>query len=763
MVVDYDSKISIMDDMRETQKLFEKKFAILQEISSTIVSTENIDSIANLMLDLAVSYTNAEKGSLMLLNDREELCIFASRGIPPQLVKSYSSRLGQGIAGIVAGNRVPVLVEDIEKDSRFSGLKRERYSTRSFISCPIISKSKLLGVLNINDKADHTPFTDDEFALIKIVSNQAAITLENAFLMNQLRAKAAELEEINKKLIETDVTKTEFLTRVSHEFRTPLSSIKGAVYYLETSENLGRSEQKEFHEIISNESSKLVLIVENLLDFLRLENESSFAKKTIINISEIVNEVANTKSIRTALTRKNLHFRVDVKGAVSDIVGDRIKVLQLFINLIEGIVHYLENGDSIAITLDETDSVNVAMSVSRRLPEQELQHMFDSRRIMDIERPDERLKLYLAMKVAEAHRWALSAANAGNECVVALGIPKGAKQKVDTAIDTSMEMFTEFAAELLDVNICSIMLSDDIAGDLVIKSAIGLSDDVIKRTRIRPGDRVAGWVAMEGKPLLVEDIEKDERFGKKSVSCYNTHSLLSVPLKIDGKVIGVLNLNNKKSAEAFTARDLDIASVLGERISHYIEKLRSEGYREGDFKKFLTAFDGLLHAQKRYQKKGGRMQHLMTSVMEKVGGSPEQKRNALYVSMVYDLGLMVIGEGVLKKKKLLPGDVRTVKTHPKATISLLEKFEFSDEVLLAILHHHERYDGSGYPDKLKGGEIPLISRVLSVLDAFCAMTTERPYAEKMTDERALDEIRRGSGTLYDPEVARALESALSQS
>lgn len=145
MVVDYVSKISIMDDMRETQKLFEKKFAILQEISSTIVSTDNIDSIANLMLDLAVSYTNAEKGSLMLLNDREELCIFASRCISPQLVKSYSSRLGQGIAGIVASNRVPVLVEDIEKDARFSGLKRDRYSTRSFISCPIISKSRLLG------------------------------------------------------------------------------------------------------------------------------------------------------------------------------------------------------------------------------------------------------------------------------------------------------------------------------------------------------------------------------------------------------------------------------------------------------------------------------------------------------------------------------------------------------------------------------------------------------------------------------------------
>ena len=103
--MDYVPKSPIMETMKESQKLFEKKFAILQEISSTIVSTDNIDTISNLMLDLAISYTNAEKGSLMLINEREELCIFASRGIPPQLVKSYSTKLGEGIAGFVAKNR----------------------------------------------------------------------------------------------------------------------------------------------------------------------------------------------------------------------------------------------------------------------------------------------------------------------------------------------------------------------------------------------------------------------------------------------------------------------------------------------------------------------------------------------------------------------------------------------------------------------------------------------------------------------------------
>lgn len=760
IVVDSVPKSPIMEDMRENQKLFEKKFSILQEISSTIVSTDNIDTIANLMLDLAISYTNAEKGSLMLLNERQELCIFASRGIPAQLVKSYSTRLGEGIAGIVAKNRLPVLVEDVDMDDRFSGLKRDHYSTRSFISCPIISKSRLLGVLNINDKADNTPFREDEFTLIRIVSNQAAIMLENAFLMNQLRGKAVELEEINKKLIETDVAKTEFLTRVSHEFRTPLNSIKGAAFYLQQTDKLAKEEQQEFFEIISNESNKLIHIVENLLDFLRLENESGFAKKTIISLPEIINEVASTKSLRTALTRKNLGFRMDIKGNVSDIVGDRIKVLQLFINLIEGLIHYLENGDSITVSIDETESVNVALTLSRKLPDSELQYMFDSRRMMDLEQPDERLKLYLAMKVAEAHRWRLGAANDEAGCVVALNIPKGSRQKVDTVIDASMEMFTEFISELLDVNICSIMLSDDITRELTIKSAIGLSDDVVKRTRIRLGDKVAGWVALEGKPLLVEDIEKDERFGKKSISCYNTRSLLSVPLKVGDSVIGVMNLNNKKSAGAFTTSDLDVASIMGERISRYIEKLRHEGYHEGDYKHFLTSFDALLSAQKKYHKKGGRIPLLMAGLMDRLGAGEEHKKIALYVSMIYDLGLMVIGEGVLKKKKLQPGDARTVKTHPKTTVSLLDEFEFSDEVRQAILHHHERFDGTGYPDRLRGEEIPLISRALSVLDAFCAMTTPRPYGETFTEQGALAELQKGAGALYDPKVVEALASTL---
>lgn len=744
----------------EGPDLFEKKFSILQEISKAITVTDNISTIANLLLDLAISYTNAEKGSLMLTNERAELCILAARGIDPELIKTYRIKIGEGIAGTVAKNRNPVLVQNIEKDDRFKGKRRDRYKTRSFISCPIVTKGRLLGVFNINDKKDNLPFTEDEFTLLKIIANQAAIALENASLMNQLRAKAVELEEINRKLIETDVVKTEFLTRVSHELRTPLNSIKGAIYYLTQSEKLTKGEQKEFYDIISNDAEKLISIVENQLDFLRLEDETRIIKKSVINLVDLLKDILNTKLLKTTLAKRNLQLKIDVKEGVSDIVGDKIWIVQFFINLIEGLSHYLEKGDSIGINITENDFVKVNLNLSRRIPETILPYLFDSRNIFKTEKPDERIKLYLAKKVAETHRWDITTENIDDTCLISLTIPKSTRQKMEAFVSTTVEMFVEFISELLEVNICSIMLADELTGELTIASARGLDDEIIKRTRINLGDSIAGWVALEGKPLLIEDIETDPRFGRRNIQPYNTKSLLSLPLKIQDKVIGVLNLNNKKTAELFTTRDLYRALVISEKFSYFIGKLYSGEYREDDFKQFITSFEGLLNAEKRYHKKKSIFSDLMIKIMDKIGAKEEDKKIALYISMIYDLGLMLIDESLLKKEKLSPSEARTLKVHPYSTVSLLGNFEFSEDAKKAILHHHERYDGTGYPDRLKGEEIPFLSGVLSVIDSFCSMITERPYRKAFTKEEALQEIKKGSGISYNPRFVKALEEVL---
>ena len=730
-----------MDD----RDLFKKSFSFFQEISSAIVNMVNINSIADHLLDLAVNYVNAEKASLMLLNEKGELYILAAKDIDIPLITNYRAKIGEGIAGIVAKLCTPVLVDDIDKDPRFRNIKRDHYKTKSFISCPVVSRKRLLGVLNINDNKQGLPFTQDDLELIKIIADQAAIALENAFLMNQLKSKAVEVEEINRKLIETDVAKTEFLTRISHELRTPLNSIKGAIYYLRGSESLGKDDQKEFYEIISDETVKLISVVENLLAFIRLEGEMKVLSTTVINIAELLREILNSKILQDKLTKRRLLLKLDIANDMSEIIGDKIKITQFFINLIEGLSNFLKEGDVIRISTRENDFLEIYLDLSRRMPETISTYLSKSKEIFDPDQPEEIVKLYLAKKVADVHYWNIEINNKSENCSISIRISKNKDHKLETAINSSLDMFVEFISEVLDVDICSVMLSDKLTGELTIKGSRGLNDDVVRRTRIRPGDKIAGWVALEGKPLMIENIEDDFRFKRKSDPQYIAKSLISVPIKVHDRVVGVLNLNNKKDAGQFTSKDLHIASLMSDRVAHFIEKISSGGYSESDFRRFVKSFSDLITAKKKYHK-NPLFQNLLVRVLDELGVSEEEKLNAEYIAEIYDAGLSLIAEDILEKKTLSPAEKRSVTSHPRKTLLLLADFEYSETVKRAILHHHERFDGTGYPDGLQGQEIPFLARVIAVIDSFCAMIEERPYRKQIAWEKALEEIMQKAGS-----------------
>ncbi len=147
--------------------------------------------------------------------------------------------------------------------------------------------------------------------------------------------------------------------------------------------------------------------------------------------------------------------------------------------------------------------------------------------------------------------------------------------------------------------------------------------------------------------------------------------------------------------------------------------------------------------------------------MEKIGASEHEIAKAIYVSMLHDLGLVLFDEKMLQKKTLLPLEIQAIKTHPNTTVELLSIFEFSEDIKKAILSHHERYDGSGYPQGLRGKEIPLISRVLSIVDSFNAMISNRPYREKpMSWQKALSDIKANAGSIYDPEIVKIFEEVI---
>ncbi len=749
-----------LPQLQSPSDMCEEKYSLIKDLSDVILLTDNLGALGNMILDIVATYTGAAKTSLMLINERRELNILASRGIDLDIARNYRSKPGEGIAGTVLRMLEPVLVADIGTDERFNEMKVGEYKTGSFVSCPIMGKKKLLGILNASDRKDSAPFSRDDFCLLQIITHHTAIALENAQLIAKLKGKTAELEDMNRKLMETDLIKTEFLTRISHELRTPLNSVKGSVYLLEQSEKLTRGEQKEFFSIIARETDKLAAIVENQLDFLAFEDEMRSIRKTVVSLEDLLAEVSGSRALNERLERQGQSVVIETAKGAADVVCDKIKVAQMLLNLIEGLSAALGKGAGFRISTMDHDCIKVALLVDTPLTDSIRRIFSQPDYPFREEGRDDKLKIYLARKVADAHGWELSLEEGIKAFTVMLTIPKSRRQKIDTAVGRSIDLFLEFIAELLGIDTCSIMLRDSITGELRIQSAMGLSDEIVKRTRIKPGDQISGWVALEGKPLLIENIEKDVRFSRLNIPQYNTKSLLSVPLKAGDKVIGVMNLNNKKTAEPFTMQDLSVADILGARVSRLLERLNSDEHWDEGFREFTSSFAKLLQAGKRYHKKTGLFRDLIGKMMELLETAEEERKLAVYASSIYDLGLMLMDDVVFDKGRLEPSDFASLRVHPFTTIELLNGFEFSPEVRKAILHHHEKYDGSGYPDGLAGNDIPAISRVLSVVDGYCSMMSKRPHRNELSEDDALAEIRKNSGTWYDPAVVAALEEAL---
>jgi HD-GYP domain-containing protein (c-di-GMP phosphodiesterase class II) len=126
-----------------------------------------------------------------------------------------------------------------------------------------------------------------------------------------------------------------------------------------------------------------------------------------------------------------------------------------------------------------------------------------------------------------------------------------------------------------------------------------------------------------------------------------------------------------------------------------------------------------------------------------------------YGFFLHDIGKVGIPEHILCKGGPLSGDEwEVMRTHPLMGAQIVEPIAFLSGAVDLIRHHHERFDGSGYPDGLHGDAIPLAARIFSVADSFAAMTSERPYRGAIAVERALAEIQGGAGTQFDPDVVR---------
>jgi HD-GYP domain-containing protein (c-di-GMP phosphodiesterase class II) len=139
----------------------------------------------------------------------------------------------------------------------------------------------------------------------------------------------------------------------------------------------------------------------------------------------------------------------------------------------------------------------------------------------------------------------------------------------------------------------------------------------------------------------------------------------------------------------------------------------------------------------------------------------KQIKSLKYASMLHDAGKVDIPLAILTKTtKLTPKELSIIQRHPLRSAEILRPLQILKPVIPIIMHHHEKYDGSGYPSRLKENKIPIGARVMAVADAFEAMVYGRPYRERVTFDAAIREIKKKSGTQFDPRVVEAFLKAV---
>jgi len=324
-------------------------------------------------------------------------------------------------------------------------------------------------------------------------------------------------------------------------------------------------------------------------------------------------------------------------------------------------------------------------------------------------------------------------------------------------VDQLAKLIVTNATRLLRTGIGSLMLIDKETNILEIVAARGLPEEVVKNTRIPIGKGIAGKVAEEGEPILCENIETDKRFFRESNEKYTSKSFVSVPLKVKNRVIGVLNVNNKELRQMFDEKDLKLLTILADQSAMTIENAELYKHMQDTYLGTIQTLARAIDAKDPHTRgHSDRVTRYAVKIAKEMNLSESAVRNIEYSALIHDIGKIGIQEAILTKKgKLTETEYEIVKMHPLIGESIITPVKFLNGIAPLILYHHERFNGKGYLEGLRGESIPLGARIISVADAFDAMTSNRPYRKALTKEEARKELEKESGERFDPQVIKA--------
>ncbi len=325
-----------------------------------------------------------------------------------------------------------------------------------------------------------------------------------------------------------------------------------------------------------------------------------------------------------------------------------------------------------------------------------------------------------------------------------LGITRDLREEIYG--DILLEKIMDYAIAITGSDAGAILLMEE--NELVFKMVKGENADKLVGVAVGDGRGAAGWTAQKGRSLRITDTSSDARFDQEvdSLTDKKTKSVLCAPLKTKSGVLGVIELTQEEGGYSYRERDEEIIAYLAEQAAFSILRTKfledQKNYEIHLTDMLLEAIDFQVASKKGHSRRVAKYGNILAKGLKM---TEDERKRLYFASLLHDVGFLKINADEAFKKE-------DFMRHPVIGYEMIRPINFYAEIAPFILHHHERYDGSGYPMKLKGEDIPIGARIIAIAECFDVMTSKASYRIPVSFGEATAELKHAAGTQFDPEL-----------
>jgi HD-GYP domain-containing protein (c-di-GMP phosphodiesterase class II) len=346
-----------------------------------------------------------------------------------------------------------------------------------------------------------------------------------------------------------------------------------------------------------------------------------------------------------------------------------------------------------------------------------------------------------------------------------------ALRSIDLAITSDLDLtptlsvILEHVRAQLNIDAASILLFEPNTQHLEFAAGIGFNTEALQHTRLRVGEEYAGKAVLDRRVFHIPNLKsRHTAFLRSPLFAHeNFVAYFAVPLMAKGQVVGVLEIFHRALLEA--DQDwLNYMDTLAGQAAIAIDNARLVKKLQSSNQELSLAYDKTIEGWSRAinlrdretEEHSRRVTDLTCKLAIQMGIKQPELTHICHGAILHDIGKVAIPDNILLK----PGPLNdeewlTMRRHPMIAVTLLSSIEHLVPALDIPRSHHEKWNGTGYPDKLAGENIPLAARLFAIVDVYDALTSDRPYRPAWTQAETMKYIKAQSGTHFDPQVVLA--------